>query len=299
MGRVVRGRPLGDLGRGTPLRAADRPHRRAARSRRGGHPGAAAAGRRLGVAFAGRARLPGRPRHHRPQPQRGARRSESDPGLASRPSDEPFVSVRFGCDDPPQRSGDRSGAAGHRSAPASFLRRRTAAGRSPGAARSRSDRARSCSRPARSAGDAGTEAILAAIERLAPFDLVTVIVPRGEPEAIERARLLALRQPGRVALLLSGSEPGGRALRPRRRRRDSPRRRSRSNRTFGRPGPALRDAPHRPRRGRQSRLSGRLRSGLPHRPGDPLQRRHAVRDRERRPPRARPCGPTATSGGRW
>jgi starch synthase len=54
--------------------------------------------------------------------------------------------------------------------------------------------------------DAGTEAILAAIERLAPYDVVTVIVPRGEPEAIERARMLALRQPGRVALL-PGADP--------------------------------------------------------------------------------------------
>src|SRR5262249_11805565 len=38
------------------------------------------------------------------------------------------------------------------------------------------------------------------IERLAPFDVATIIVPRGDADVIERARLLALKQPGRVAL---------------------------------------------------------------------------------------------------
>ena len=48
--------------------------------------------------------------------------------------------------------------------------------------------------------DGAAEAILAGIERLAPYDVATIIVPRGEPEMIERARLLALKQPGRVAI---------------------------------------------------------------------------------------------------
>src|SRR4029079_9299288 len=48
--------------------------------------------------------------------------------------------------------------------------------------------------------DGGAEAILAGIERLAPFDVATIIVPRGDAEGVERARLLALKQPGRVAL---------------------------------------------------------------------------------------------------
>jgi starch synthase len=49
-------------------------------------------------------------------------------------------------------------------------------------------------------GDGGADALLAGIERLAPFDVATIIVPRGDPDVIERARLLALKQPGRVAL---------------------------------------------------------------------------------------------------
>jgi glycogen synthase len=50
------------------------------------------------------------------------------------------------------------------------------------------------------ASDGGAEAILAGIERLAPFDVATIIVPRGDAEVVERARLLALKQPGRIAL---------------------------------------------------------------------------------------------------
>ena len=134
-----------------------------------------------------------------------ARATESDPGLASRASDEPFVSVRFGCDDPP------NDPATDPALPATF----TAATLSH-KAEVRRALARRCGLAVGprtlllTTGpldrDAGVDATLAAIERLAPFDLVTVIVPRGEPQAIERARLLALRQPGRVAIL-SGAEP--------------------------------------------------------------------------------------------
>jgi len=133
-----------------------------------------------------------------------ARATESDPGLASRPSDEPFVSVRFGCDDPPHDP------ATDPALPAPF-----SAATLANKAECRRALARRCSLAVGprtlllTTGPLGretSEAILAAIERLAPFDVVTVIVPRGEPEAIERARLLALRQPGRVALL-PGHEP--------------------------------------------------------------------------------------------
>jgi hypothetical protein len=134
-----------------------------------------------------------------------ARATESDPGLASRPSDEPIISVRFGCDDPP------NDPATDPALPEPFN-----ASKLSQKAECRRALARRCSLAVGPrtlllttgplGRDAGTDAILAAIERLAPYDLVTVIVPRGEPEAIERARLLALRQPGRVALL-SGTEP--------------------------------------------------------------------------------------------
>jgi hypothetical protein len=128
-----------------------------------------------------------------------ARATEGDPGLASRASDEPVIAVRFGVDDPPNDPAADPALAANFSATALA-----------GKAECRRAIARRCSLalgprtlllttgPLYRDGDA--EAILAGIERLAALDIATIIVPRGEPEMVERARLLALKQPGRVAL---------------------------------------------------------------------------------------------------
>ncbi len=134
-----------------------------------------------------------------------ARASESDPGLASRASDEPFVSLRFGCDEPP------NDPATDPALPANF-----SAAALSGKAECRRAIARRCSLalgprtlllttgPLHQEADA--DALLAGIERLAPFDVATIIVPRGDQQSIERARQLALRQPGRIAIF-PGAEP--------------------------------------------------------------------------------------------
>lgn len=139
-----------------------------------------------------------------------ARASESDPGLASRASDEPFVSLRFGCDEPP------NDPATDAALPANF-----SATALSGKAECRRAIARRCSLalgprtlllttgPLHHESDA--DAILAGIERLAPFDVATIIVPRGDQQSIERARQLALRQPGRVAIF-PGAEPADERL---------------------------------------------------------------------------------------
>ena len=129
-----------------------------------------------------------------------ARATEGDPGLASRASDEPVIAVRFGCDDPP------NDPASDTALPANF-----SAAALAGKAECRRAIARRCSLALGprtllvTTGplhrDGGADAILGGIERLAPYDVATIIVPRGEPEVVERARLLALKQPGRVALL--------------------------------------------------------------------------------------------------
>jgi hypothetical protein len=130
-----------------------------------------------------------------------ARATEGDPGLASRASDEPVIAVRFGCDDPP------NDPASDPALPANF-----SAAALGGKAECRRALARRCSLALGprtlllttgplQGGDGGADAILAGIERLAPYDVATIIVPRGDTEVIERARLLALKQPGRVALL--------------------------------------------------------------------------------------------------
>jgi hypothetical protein len=134
-----------------------------------------------------------------------ARGMESDPGLASRASDEPFLNVRFGCDDPPHDPATDPALPATSGAPLLSRKaecRRALARRCSVAVGPRTLLLTTGPLPA---GEPG-EAILAAIERLAPFDVVTVIVPAGDPEAIDRARLLALRQPGRVALF-PGDDP--------------------------------------------------------------------------------------------
>jgi hypothetical protein len=128
-----------------------------------------------------------------------ARATEGDPGLASRASDEPVIAVRFGCDDPPNDPGSDPAL------PVNF----TAASLA-GKAECRRAIARRCSlalgprtlllTTGPLQRDGGADAILAGIERLAPFDVATIIVPRGDAEVVEHARLLALKQPGRVAL---------------------------------------------------------------------------------------------------
>ena len=133
-----------------------------------------------------------------------ARANENDPALATRPSDEPFVAVRFGCDDPPHDPATDPALPAHYSAAALT-----------GKAECRRAIARRCSLALGprtlllTVGplfrDEGGEGILAGLERLAPFDVVTVIAPRGDQELVERARLLAIQHPGRIALL-SGAE---------------------------------------------------------------------------------------------
>jgi len=73
-----------------------------------------------------------------------ARANENDPALATRPSDEPFVAVRFGCDDPPYDPATDPALPASYSAAA--LSGKAECRRAPhDAARSRSGRARSCS----------------------------------------------------------------------------------------------------------------------------------------------------------
>jgi hypothetical protein len=129
-----------------------------------------------------------------------ARANETDPALATRPSDEPFVAVRFGCDDPP-----------HDPATDAALPANYSAAALTGKGDCRRALARRCSLALGprtlllTVGplfrDEGADAILAGLERLAPYDVVTVVAPRGDQDLVERARRLAIEHPGRIALL--------------------------------------------------------------------------------------------------
>jgi hypothetical protein len=129
-----------------------------------------------------------------------ARAVESDPGLAARAADEPFVALRFGCDDPPYDP------ASDPALPVSY-----SAAAPEGKLECRRALARRCSlalgprtlllstAPLR-ANQAG-EAILGALGRLASYDVAVAIPGSGDQEMVDRAKVLAIEHPGRIAVV--------------------------------------------------------------------------------------------------
>jgi starch synthase len=129
-----------------------------------------------------------------------ARAVESDPGVAARAADEPVVAVRFGCDDPPFEP------ASDPALPAAYSAQSLA-----GKAECRRAMARRCSlalgprtlllatAPLRR--DRGGETILAALEQLDGFDVVVTVPASGDADLVERARVLAIEHPGRIAVV--------------------------------------------------------------------------------------------------
>jgi hypothetical protein len=129
-----------------------------------------------------------------------ARAVESDPGLAARAADEPFVALRFGSDDPPHDP------ASDPALPASY-----SASSLDGKLECRRALARRCALalgprtllvstgPLRANGNA--EAILAALARLDGYDVSVAIPASGDPELVDRAQVLAIEHPGRIAVV--------------------------------------------------------------------------------------------------
>ena len=125
---------------------------------------------------------------------------ETAPALASRASDEPFVPIRFGCDDP------LHDPASDHTLPANY-----SAASLDGKAECRRALARrgSLALGARTLllattplrADQGGEEILAALARLDGFDVAVVIPSRGDRELVERANILAIEHPGRIAII--------------------------------------------------------------------------------------------------
>jgi starch synthase len=125
---------------------------------------------------------------------------ESDPALADRASDEPFVAIRFGCDDP------LHDPASDFTLPANY-----SAASLDGKAECRRALARRGSlalgartlllatTPLRI--DHGGEEILSALARLDGFDVAVVIPSSGDRELVDRANILAIEHPGRIAVI--------------------------------------------------------------------------------------------------
>jgi hypothetical protein len=129
-----------------------------------------------------------------------ARAVESDPALSERASDEPFVAIRFGCDDPLHDPASDYTLPANYSAAAPDGKaecRRALARRGSLALGART--LLLATTPLRA--DQSGEAILAALARLDGFDVAVVIPSSGDREMVERANILAIEHPGRIAVI--------------------------------------------------------------------------------------------------
>jgi hypothetical protein len=129
-----------------------------------------------------------------------ARAVESDPGLAARAADEPFVAIRFGCDDPLHDSASDPTLPANYSASAPEGKgecRRTLARRHSLALGPRTLLLSTA--PLRT--KRGAEAVLGALARLDGFDVAVVIPSSGDAEMVDRASVLAIEHPGRIAVV--------------------------------------------------------------------------------------------------
>ena len=132
-----------------------------------------------------------------------ARLLENDPTFAERASDEPFVAVRFGCDDPP------NDPATDPALPANFspkglagkLECRRAVTRRYSLALGARTLLLGCAQLRR---DKGGQELLAALDALSELDVVVLFPGDGDADLVERARRLAVQSPGRLALLDRG-----------------------------------------------------------------------------------------------
>jgi starch synthase len=129
-----------------------------------------------------------------------ARLLESDVSFSERASDEPFVAVRFGCDDPPNDPATDSALPANFSTKAlagklecrRVLTRRHSLALGPrtlllGTAQLKRGK--------------GGEELLSVLESLAKLDVVTLVPGEGDPDLLERARKLAVQSPARLAVL--------------------------------------------------------------------------------------------------
>jgi hypothetical protein len=146
-----------------------------------------------------------------PSPTAG-RLLEQEPGLSARASDEPFLALRLGCDDPPFDP---------ESDP--FLPARYSVKDLSGKAECRKVLGKQhalalghrtlllTTAPLRH--DKGGAIVTAALSRLTQLDVVVAIPADGDKDLVERARLLSIEAPGRLAVLDGPTEANEHILR--------------------------------------------------------------------------------------
>jgi glycosyltransferase involved in cell wall biosynthesis len=133
------------------------------------------------------------------------------PGLADRPSDQSLVVVRMGCDDPPHDPNSDPALDHHysASAPAGKAECRKALARRLTLAVG--PRTLLVVTPRLDPGP-GVEALLAALPQLTGLDLAVVLTGGADRALADRARIIALENPGRMALVEESSSTTMREL---------------------------------------------------------------------------------------
>lgn len=136
---------------------------------------------------------------------------EGHPALAARASDQPIVAVRFGCDEPP-----------HDPASDPALAQTFSAESPAGKAECRRFLARRGSLAvgprtlvvalAPLHADRGGRAALEALGRLARLDVAAVVPVAGDRDLVDRARVLSIEHPGKIALWLEEGTGADRQL---------------------------------------------------------------------------------------
>jgi hypothetical protein len=140
-----------------------------------------------------------------------ARRLTEHPAFAARPSDQPVAVVRLGADDPPHDPGSDPAVPTPYSAdaPAGKTECRRALARRLSLAMGA--KSLLVVTPPLEA-ERGGESILSALAQLAGLDVAVVVGPGGDPLLLERAKVLTIQYPGKIAL---GPGNGGAAQRER------------------------------------------------------------------------------------
>ncbi len=133
------------------------------------------------------------------------------PDLASRPSDEPLIAARFGCDDPPNDpASDQTLAATYSAeAPAGKAECRRALARRMSLAVGPRTLIITTGPLTQAAGG---EALLKALAQLTDEDVAVVINGKGDHALVERAKILGIEHAGKIGILADTGRDSDRPL---------------------------------------------------------------------------------------
>lgn len=128
-----------------------------------------------------------------------ARQLESQPGIQARPSDEPIIALRFGCDDPPHDPATDPALPAHFTAESLTGKVECRKGLARRASLSLGPRTLLLATAPLIEANGG-RALLETLPRLMRLELAVVIPTGGDRSLLDQANVLAIENPGKVAV---------------------------------------------------------------------------------------------------